>query len=41
MRAVSAGDDDRIRHLLAGFAAIADLDALLHLRSRLYAARRG
>ncbi|MFD9459015.1 hypothetical protein ACFWBC_38885 [Streptomyces sp. NPDC059985] len=36
VRAVHDGDDPRIRNLLAELAVVADTDALLHLRRRLY-----
>ncbi|WP_407835165.1 hypothetical protein ACE1OC_00125 [Streptomyces sp. DSM 116496] len=36
VQAVRAGDDPRIRDLLAKFATVADTTALLHLRRRLY-----
>ncbi len=38
VQAVRAGDDARIRTLLAALAAVADTAALLYLRERLYAA---
>lgn len=36
VRAVGAGDDPLIGHLLTRFTQIADFDALIHLRTRLY-----
>ncbi|MFD3545479.1 hypothetical protein ACFWUW_07625 [Streptomyces sp. NPDC058655] len=40
VRAVGAGDDALTGRLLAGLADIADHEALLHLRTRLYATNR-
>ncbi|MFI5987789.1 hypothetical protein ACIBEA_43915 [Streptomyces sp. NPDC051555] len=36
VQAVRAGDDPRIRDLLANLATVADTKALLHLRQQLY-----
>ncbi|MEV0986499.1 hypothetical protein [Streptomyces sp. NPDC049949] len=40
VRAVGAGDDVLIGRLLNRFTQVADFDALVHLRTRLYTALR-